>query len=325
MNTTKTALVLGASGGIGGEVTRALLARGWQVKALNRAPINAPKMAGVSWIAGDAMQRADVVAAADGVSLIVHAVNPAGYRDWDKLVLPMMENSIAAARASGARILLPGTVYNFGSGTAQPLRENTPQSPSSRKGVIRVRMEALLREAAEQGVRSLVVRSGDFFGPRPGNNWFSQGMVTPGKAPSVINYPGKTGAGHSWAYLPDLAATMVRLVEQEARLGAFEVFNFRGYWDADGTELIAALRRVTGKPDLKVRGMPWLVVGLLGWFMTLPREMYEMRYLWAESFELDNTRLLGFIGGETHTPLDQALRETLEGLGCIKNDAYATA
>ena len=47
-------------------------------------------------------------------SVIVHAVNPPGYRNWCKLVLPMLDNTISAARLTGARIVLPGTVYNFG-------------------------------------------------------------------------------------------------------------------------------------------------------------------------------------------------------------------
>ena len=33
-----TALVIGATGGIGGELARTLLARGWRVRALNRNP-----------------------------------------------------------------------------------------------------------------------------------------------------------------------------------------------------------------------------------------------------------------------------------------------
>lgn len=111
----KLALVLGATGGIGGAVARKLQARGWTVRALNR---NAAKVSasgqGFQWVQGDAMNAADVRKAAEGADLIVHAVNPPGYRDWEKLVLPMLDNTIVAARAVGARILLPGNVYNFG-------------------------------------------------------------------------------------------------------------------------------------------------------------------------------------------------------------------
>jgi hypothetical protein len=46
--------------------------------------------------------------------------------------------------------------------------------------------------------------------------------------------------------------------------------------------------------------------------------MLEMRYLWTESLELDNEKLVAFLGREPHTPLDRALRETLQGLGCIQ-------
>ena len=79
---------------------------------------------------------------------IVHAVNPPGYRDWDRLVLPMIDNSIAAARATGARIVLPGTIYNFDPARTPVLTETSPQQPQSRKGQIRREMEARLEAAA---------------------------------------------------------------------------------------------------------------------------------------------------------------------------------
>jgi nucleoside-diphosphate-sugar epimerase len=313
MDQTRTALVLGATGGVGGEVARSLVARGWRVRALARDPSRAPEL-GVAWVRGDAMERADVEAAARGVALIVHAVNPPGYRDWDTLVLPMIENTIAAARASGARILLPGTIYNYGAGSAQRLTETTPQAPSSRKGAIRVRMEALLREAGD--VRVLIVRAGDFFGPRAGNNWFSQGLVKPGRPVSAVTYPGAPGAGHAWAYLPDLADTMVRLAEQEPRLALFDTFHFGGHWDADGTRMVAAIRRAAGNDALPVRRLPWWALRLLAPLVARFREMGEMRYLWQQPFALDNAKLLRFLGSETHTPLDEAVGAALTGLGC---------
>jgi nucleoside-diphosphate-sugar epimerase len=271
----------------------------------------------ISWIEGDVMRESDVVAAARGASVIVHAVNPPGYRNWAGLVLPMLESSISAARRQGARILLPGTVYNYGPDAFPILREDSPQNPLTRKGAIRAEMERRLRVASDSGVRSLIVRAGDFFGPAAGNNWFSQGLVKPGQAVRAINYPGRPGVGHSWAYLPDLAQTMAQLLEREALLAPFETLHFGGHWDADGSEIVASIRRVAGNRGIRVRQFPWPVVTLVSPFVTLFREMREMRYLWQEPLQLSNERLKKALGSEPQTPLDVAIRNTLNGLGCL--------
>jgi hypothetical protein len=46
--------------------------------------------------------------------------------------------------------------------------------------------------------------------------------------------------------------------------------------------------------------------------------MLEMRYLWQAPLQLDNRKLVRFLGKELHTPVDTALRETLLGLGCLR-------
>ena len=321
MTNKRVALVLGATGGIGSEMVSALLRNGWEVRALHRNVAAAQQRpgapGGITWIEGDVMRSADVIEAARGANVIVHAVNPPGYRNWAGLVMPMLSSTIAAARASGARVLLPGTIYNYGPDAFPVLRENSPQNPLTRKGAIRVDMERALRDAARSGVRSLVVRAGDFFGPAAGNNWFSQGLVKPGRPVSSITCPGRNGIGHSWAYLPDLAQTMVQLLEREWTLAPFESFHFRGHWDANGSEMVEAIRRVIGNPSAPVRRFPWLVVTLASPFVTLFREMMEMRYLWKEPLQLSNERLVQVLGAEPHTPLDVAVRATLEGLGCL--------
>lgn len=177
MTTERMALVLGATGGIGGETAAALLARGWKVRALNRKAGEGARHVGleaVEWVRGDAMHAEDVLRAARGAQLIVHAVNPPGYRDWDKLVLPMLENSLQAARTADARLVLPGTIYNYGLDAFPVLSEDSPQHPHTRKGQLRVAMERRMEEEAARGARVLIVRAGDFFGPRSGNNWFSR-------------------------------------------------------------------------------------------------------------------------------------------------------
>ena len=84
-STTRTALVLGATGGIGGETAAALARHGWHIRALSRKGRPAGDTSGFEWVQGDALDAASVLRAAEGVQAIVHAVNPPGYRDWDKL------------------------------------------------------------------------------------------------------------------------------------------------------------------------------------------------------------------------------------------------
>ena len=105
----KTVLVLGATGGIGGEMLRQLAAAGWRVRALTRGATQPPRGDNIEWLRGDALSRADVLAAAKGCAVIVHAVNPPGYRHWGRLVLPMLDNTIAAAIAEGATMVRIGT------------------------------------------------------------------------------------------------------------------------------------------------------------------------------------------------------------------------
>ncbi len=320
MTTNKTALVLGATGGIGGETAAALLRHGWQVVAMVRDPgkrrsrKGADPLAGVTWMAGDALDAPAVRRAAQGVQAIVHAVNPPGYRGWGKVVLPMIDNTIAAAGAVGARVVLPGTIYNYGPDAFPELREDSPQNPRTAKGRIRVELERRLEAASRTGVPVLIVRFGDFFGPAAANNWFSQGLVTPGRRLGAITYPGPAGIGHAWAYLPDAGETIARLLDRSEALEPFARFHFEGAWDRDGTAMVRAIAAAVGRPRTKVKALPWRLVGLAGLFQETPRELYKMRYLWRTSIQLDNAKLVAFLGEEPRTPLAEAVRTTLQAL-----------
>ena len=71
------------------------------------------------------------------------------------------------------------------------------------------------------------MRAGDFFGPKAANNWFSQGLVQAGKPVDAVTFPGKRGIGHEWGCLPDVAETIVRLLEKSEVLEDFAVFHMK--------------------------------------------------------------------------------------------------
>ncbi|NTZ84105.1 NAD-dependent epimerase/dehydratase family protein [Burkholderia metallica] len=317
--TQRQALVLGASGGIGGEVARQLRAAGWQVRALKRGlDAEVVERDGIAWVRGDALNRDAVVRAARGCSVIVHAVNPPGYRNWATQVLPMIDNTIAAARAAQATVVLPGTVYNFGADAFPVLREDAPQHPATRKGAIRVELEQRLQDASAHGVRSIVVRAGDFFGPQLGNSWFSQGLIKPGRPVAAISVPSR-GVGHQWSYVPDVARVMVELIERRETLEPFARFHLGGHWDEDGMQMAQAVQRVAQRHGMRpaLRDFPWWLVWVAAPFVTTLRELLEMRYLWREPIRMDNARVTAVLGREPVTPLDTAVEATLAGLGCL--------
>ncbi|MEO7065505.1 MAG: NAD(P)H-binding protein [Rhodanobacter sp.] len=323
MKNARTVLILGATGGIGGAIAEALLRHGWSVRGMARDAQAAQRDTdpAIAWHQGDAMNRDDVIRAATGVSTIVHAVNPPGYRNWATMVLPMIDNTIAAARAAGgARIVLPSGIYNFNPATTPVIRADSPQAPNSRKGAIRVELERRL-EAAAREVPSLILRAGDFFGPGIRSSWFSQAMIAPHK-PLARVVDVARGPGHSWAYLPDLAETFARLLDISDQLSPFEVVQFEGVPNARGTDLSDALDKVAGR-TLPHRRFPWWLMRVLAPFGGFPREAAELAPYWRHPVRLDNQRLIELLGAEPHTPLDQAMVATLRSMGSLPAEQQA--
>ena len=180
-------------------------------------------------------------------------------------------------------------------------------------------MEKELAAYSQRGGRVLIVRAGEFFGPRAGNNWFSQGLIKPGKLPGVITNPASFATGHQWAYLPDVAETIAALLARREELEPFARFHMQGHWDADGSEMVSAIQRTAARYGgmAKIQSFPWWLMYLAAPFNATLRELLEMRYLWRQPVRLDNTNLVNFLGAEPHTPLDEAVHATLQGLGCI--------
>ncbi|MBV9997085.1 MAG: NAD(P)H-binding protein [Caulobacteraceae bacterium] len=314
----RIALVIGAGGAFGRHAVLALASRGWRIRALARDAAGARARFGgaaaIDWVQGDAMDPAAVLAAAGGVRLVIHAANPPGYRNWKGTVLPMADNALAAAGAAGARLVIAGSVYNFAPDAGAAIAETAPQGAITRKGRIRVELERRLREAASQGAKVLVLRAGDFFGPEAPATSLGWLTIRRGGRLRGIYAPGR--AAHAFAYLPDLAETLARLLEREAELADFEVFHFRGCWST-ASELAAAIRRAAGQPALPLRPFPWMMIRALSPFVETFRELLEMRYLWDRPIGLANAKLVGFLGEEPHTPLETALRATLGDMGVL--------
>ena len=94
----------------------------------------------------------------------------------------------------------------------------------------------------------------------------------------------------------DVAATITQLLNREAELADFDVFHFGGHWFEAGNEMAHAIQRVVGEPRPRIRRFPWTLAYALSPFVTVFREMLELRHLWQRQGRADNAKLLAFLG-----------------------------
>jgi nucleoside-diphosphate-sugar epimerase len=304
-------LVLGAAGRVGRAAAEAFRDAGWQVTSLVRGTSADRAPRGTQIVEVDARDAESVADAAAGMDVILHALNPP-YTEWPVLVPALSEAAIAAARAADATLIVPGNVYNYGSGMPELLDEHTPMRPTSRKGTLRVAMEARLRDA---GIRTIILRAGDFYGGAGTGSWFDR-VITRYAEHDRLTYPGPPDVVHEWAYLPDLAATLVPLAEARAQFDQFETFGFPGH-AVTGAEFARAIKRAIRR-DLSVSGMPWWLLRLLGPVVPTFRELAEMSYLWEVPHHIDGSKLTSAIGTVPRTPFETAIYQALDELDLLK-------
>lgn len=261
-------LVAGASGNFGAAAAKAFAAAGWEVRRYQRGT--------------------DMAAAARGCEVIVNGLNPPMYHDWARLIPAITGQVLAAARASGATVIVPGNVYVYGREPG-PWNAATPHHPCSRKGKIRAEMEAAYKAS---GLPVILLRGGDFLDASSANTFLN--MVTlKGLAKGKLQVAGDPKVPRAYAHLPDMARAAVALAERRADLPRFADIPYAGL-TFSMADLKAEIERQTGH-GLCYTQMPWRMMRLLSPFWELARELREMRYLYDLPHRLDPAPLAALL------------------------------
>jgi hypothetical protein len=159
--------VIFGTGAIGLATLDALRRRGETVRLVNRSG-TAPVPDDIEVLGGDASDPAFTTAAAQGAQVVYQTLNPP-YPKWVELFPALQASVLAAAQATGARLVSMENVYMYGRPNGQPLTETRPYSADTKKGTLRARMARELQAAHQAGrVQVAIGRASDYFGPRGG-------------------------------------------------------------------------------------------------------------------------------------------------------------
>ena len=279
-----TVLILGPSGKIGTHAARAFSAAGWEVRKFKRGT--------------------DMNAAAKGVDVIVNGLNPPNYEKWEINIPRITDQVIAAAKASGATVIIPGNVYNFGDHPGV-WDENTSQRATTKKGKIRITMEKTYRDS---GVQTIILRAGNFIDPDGNGDVFTTALLRNIKKGRVTNF-GRADVPQAYCYLPDWAQAVVALSEKRADLATFEDIPFPGH-TLTLEELKDALETQMDR-KLKFETFPWWILTMLKPFWSLARELPEMRYLWNLGHQLSGQKFYRLLPDFVETPFEQIIAHSV--------------
>jgi nucleoside-diphosphate-sugar epimerase len=155
--------ILGAGGPVSNALTKELLTNGNTVKLVSRKPVTI--FSGAQWVQADLKDRRQVLASVKGSSVIyITAGLTYNRKIWAAEWPLIMENLLAAAKETGARLIFFDNVYMYGR-VKGAMTEQTPYNPSSVKGEIRARIaERLMEESKRGNINATIARGADFYG-----------------------------------------------------------------------------------------------------------------------------------------------------------------
>jgi len=296
-------LVMGA-GLIGRPLAERLAARGDSVTIATRSGSTA---IGATTRVLDAADPTAFTIAATDASTIFLCTNPP-YTDWAAQWPPVIDAALAAASVTGARLVVMGNLYPYGSPIG-PMTEHSPEITTESKGLIRRAGWAKLRAAQASGqIQAVEVRASDYFGPGAtgtahlGESFFT--AVLRSKTARVVGLP---RVEHSWSYLPDIVTTLIAAAEYPGDWGRI--------WHVPSstfsrTEIARQLNTHYGVQG-RVSGYPQWVLRTIGAFNPVMREVWASSYQFLMPFVIESAETQQELG-VTATPWETALITTAD-------------
>jgi len=306
--TIQRVAILGAAGAVGRSAGAELRRRGIPFRAIGR---DGKKLEGA--FSGQAeIHAADIdnpdqtARALEGCDSAIYAVG-LPYPEH-KLHPVLMRKAIDAMRRAGvSRMALSSSVYAYGAPQAERVSETHPREPHTRKGRYRQAQEdAALEADGGGGLRSLVLRLPDFYGPHATLSLADQ-VFQGALAGTAANWIGPTDRPREFIFVPDAGPVLLDLLGRGDSFG--QAWNLGGPGTITGREFIDQVYRAAGRTP-KFRSVGAAMLRLAGLFNAELRELVEMLYLAETPVILDDSKLQRHLGEVRKTPYAEGIRQS---------------
>ena len=297
--------VVTGAGPVGTTVALRLAGAGTPVRVVTRSG-SGPDHPLVERVRGDASDRDGLRRLLDGAVVVHHCIHGSAYdaRTW-RAELPAAEQAVMdVAGEVGAVVVFPESLYAYGP-VDGPITEDLPREAAT--GKLGVRTD-LLRARAAHATTTVSVAASDFLGPHVRTAHAGERLGPTVLAGRTVRVVGSLRQPHSFTYVPDLAAAMVR--GAELATPGDTVLHAPTAPPVTQQQLVEAVARAAGVPVPRTGVLPVGVLRLLGRVAPSLRELAETGYQFERPFVVDSAaseRVLGL----APTPLEQQLAATV--------------
>jgi nucleoside-diphosphate-sugar epimerase len=298
--------VVTGAGPVGSTVARQLADSGQPVRLLTRSG-SGPEHPLVERRRVDVSRPEKLDAAFEGAGVVHHCIHASRYdaRTW-RAELPVAERHVlAAAGRAGAVVVFPESLYSYGP-VDGVITEDTPRTASTGKLGVRT---ALLAQRAASATPTISVAASDFYGPAVRTALAGERLVPTVLAGRTVRVVGSLDQPHSFTYVPDLAAAMIRAAATPELWDSF--LHAPTAPPLTQRELVEQVALAAGVPVPRTAVMPAWVLRAVGLVSRDIRGLEETRYMVTRPFVLDSTASQERLG-LAPTPLGTGLKETVE-------------
>ncbi len=307
----KKVLVVGATGGIGRAAVKELYNRGFLVKTFVRSEEKAKKyfleFENIEIVEGDASDYGTVFNAASDADYLFYGLN-IPYSEWHQKAVPFLKVSLEVAAEKNLRFVFPGNVYLYGHAQYNPVDENHPHQPHTRKGKIRAEMENLIKKySGEKNVKFTIVRFPDFYGPFVVNG-FSELIYINALAGRKMMWVGDKKIPKEYIFIEDAGKCLVEAGISDK--GVNQEFNVPSCGTITNTAYLSLISKYGGRNSKTQIVNSNFVFYALGKISPVINELREMLYLKREELFLDGTKFKNTYGFLPSTDFDSGIKKT---------------
>ncbi|MFD2203131.1 NAD-dependent epimerase/dehydratase family protein [Shivajiella indica] len=300
--------ILGSTGNIGMALAKELNAYTTHIRLVSRNPQKVNDSDEL--FRADLLKEAEVMEAVKG-SEVVYLVAGIPYKSkiWEEQWPIIMKNVLNACRIEKAKLVFFDNMYCYDPSHVGHLTENSPVNPLSRKGKVRAQIAGLLlEEIKESRITGMIVRAADFYGPNAKLSLLHESVINRMKTGKTAQWLYNKDKKHSFTYIPDAAYATAYLAQYESAWNqVWHLPTSKIYPSAQ--EVVNILAKHLGTSN-KIAVLPGFMVWILGLFISILKEVKELRYQLDQDYCFDSSKIEKAYGLKA-TDLEEGMKQCI--------------